>query len=136
MTVQRPPKIIPITDNLRAAIWNAEDNTRAALIYFQARQSAENICFQITTSATIVSHFWKLPQLQGGHWLNTAEYVSVNHYGVSIDQAFSEHPFIVGLELEVVDDPAGHITNATIWDKAHGVPQIIYVEFNPAIPPA
>jgi hypothetical protein len=128
MTTEASPKIIPMTDNLRAAVWTSDDTPNAAIIYFQAREAEEKICFEITTSAPILSHMWRLPQLKGGHWLTTAEKREENRYAIFIDKKFLDTPFIVGLELASGSDPRDHIATASVWDKSGADAQIIYIE--------
>lgn len=128
MNPEVTPKIIPMTENLRAAIWSSDDTPNAAIIYFQAREAEEKVCFEITTSARILSHMWRLPQLKGGHWLSTAEESEQNRYAIYIDKEFLETPFIVGLELDTENDPREHIDTASVWDKSDADPQIIYIE--------
>jgi hypothetical protein len=50
-----------MTDSRRDAIWRSDDNSCAAIIYFQARETEEEVCFSLTTSTPILSHFWELP---------------------------------------------------------------------------
>ena len=119
-----------MTDNLRAAMWRANDNPKAAILYFQAREQKESIAFRITTSAPILSSFWEAPFLRGGHWLNQVESRSVYHYAIALDEhKFLDQPFIVGLEIEADGDPQDSVVGATVWDKTDGEPQIIYIEF-------
>ena len=61
------PRILLINDNLRVAMWAAADNPCAVLLYFQAREREEAISFRVETSAAILSSFWRMPTLRGGH---------------------------------------------------------------------
>lgn len=124
------PRILPMTDNLRVAMWRADDNPKAVVFYFQARERQEPVSFRITTSASILSSFWELPSLQGGYWLNQVESQDSHHYAIALDEhTFLDQPFIVGLELDTADDPQDCNTGTAVWDKAGGSPQIVYVEF-------
>ena len=127
------PRIIPMTDNLRVAMWRADDNARAVLLYFQAREQEEHVSFRITTSASILSSFWQMPSLQGGHWLTHTESRGSHHYAIALDDHhFLDQPFIIGLELDTPGDPQDSVTAATIWDRVDGESQVAYIEF-PAI---
>lgn len=128
MKTEASPKIIPMTDNLRAAIWTSDDTPNAAIIYFQAKERPEKVCFEIITSAPILSHMWRMPQLKGGHWLSVAEKESENRYAISIEKEFLDIPFIVGLELRSEKDPKELITTAAVWDGSGTETQIIYIE--------
>ncbi|MGV3531684.1 MAG: hypothetical protein ACO1QR_04885 [Chthoniobacteraceae bacterium] len=123
------PRILPISDNLRAAIWRADDNTNAAIIYVQARERPEAVSFRITTSAPILSSFWEMPSLKGEYWLNLAESRGSQHYAVAVaDQHFLDEPFIVGLEFETESDPRDHVMSVELWDKAGAEPQIVFIK--------
>ena len=123
-----------MTGNLRAAMWRADDNPKAVVIYFQAREQEEPVSFRVATSATILSSFWEMPSLRGGHWLMHSESRGIHHYAIALaDHKFLDHPFIVGLELDTVDDPQDHITAVEAWDTTDAEPQIIYKEFPNAI---
>ena len=124
------PRILPMTDNLRVAMWRAEDNPRAVLLYFQAREHKEPVSFHVTTSATILSSFWQMPSLRGGYWLTHTESRSPHHYAIALgDHQVLDQPFIVGLELDTAGDPQDCVTGATIWDRADGESQVAYIEF-------
>ena len=123
-----PPTIIPITDNLRAVVRNADDNPRAVIIHFQAREKEEPVAFRIITTASIISHFWELPQLQGGNWLMLAEDVLPDGYRIMIDRTFLDHPLIIGLELDTSSDPISNVVRIETWDGTDGAPSLIYVE--------
>jgi len=124
------PRILPMTDNLRAAMWRADDNPKAVVIYFQAREREEPVSFRLATSAPILSSFWKMPSLHGGHWLTHSESRGIHHYAIALaDQQFLDQPFIIGLELDTDGDPQDHVTAAETWDKTDAESQIIYMEF-------
>jgi len=120
--------ILPITDNLRAVVHNADDNPRAVIIHIQARDREEPVAFQIRTTAPVLSHFWELPQLRGGNVLTLAEDVLSDGYRISIDRTFLDQPFIVGLELDTRSSAVSCIVGIESWDGAEGAPDIIYVE--------
>lgn len=123
------PRILTITDNLRAAMWRADDNPKAVVIYFQAREREEPISFRVITTAPILSSFWKMPSLRGSHWLTLTESRGTHDYAVALaDHMFLDEAFIIGLELDTDSDPQDHVTAAEIWNKADSEPQIIYVE--------
>jgi hypothetical protein len=124
------PTILPISDNLRAVVRNADDNPQAVIIHIQARDAEEPIGFRIRTNARIVSHFWELPQLRGGNWLTFAEDVLPDGYRILIDRTFLDHPLIIGLEFEHVLDPASSVLGIETWDGTDGAPSVIYVEQN------
>jgi len=127
------PRILPMTGNLRAALWCAVNNPKAVGIYFQAREQAEPVSFRIVTSAPIISSFWEMPSLNGGHWLTLSESKDTHHYAIALDDhRFLDQPFIVGLELDTEGDPRDHVIGAEIWDKSEGEPQLVYIEFNNA----
>jgi hypothetical protein len=123
-----PPTILPITDNLRAVVRNADDNPRAVIIHLQAREKEEPVAFRIITAASIISHFWELPQLQGGNWLMFAEDVLPDGYRIMIDRTFLHHPLIIGLELDTALDPISSVLRIETWDGSDGAPSLIYVE--------
>lgn len=124
------PRIFPMTDNLRAAMWRADDNPRAVVIYFQAREQEEPVSFRLTTSAPILSSFWEMPSLRGGHWLTQHESRGIHQYAIALaDHKFLDQPFILGLELDINGNPQDHVTAAETWDKKDAEPQIIYMEF-------
>ena len=125
-----PPTIFPMTDNLRAAVWRSDDNPRAAIIYFQAREQEEKVSFSVKTSARILSHFWELPQLQEGTWLTLAEFLQETEYNIFIDVSFLDSPFILGIELDTESDPINQIIETAVWDRADAQPVIAYVENN------
>ena len=117
-----------MTDNLRAVIRRADDNDRAVIISIQAREQAEPVGIRIFTTESIISHFWELPQLRGGNWLNVAEDVLPDGYRVSIDQTFLNHPLIIGLEFDSATDPIKNIRKIEAWDGSGGAPSVIYLE--------
>lgn len=124
------PRILPLMDNLRVAMWRADDNLRAVILYFQAREREEPISFYVSTSASILSSFWELPSLRGVHILNQIESRGAYHYAIALDdQTFLDQPFIVGLELDTNGNPQDQVAGAEIWDREDGVPQVIYLEF-------
>jgi hypothetical protein len=125
-----PSRIIPISDNLRAVVRNADDNPHAVIIFIQARDTEEPVGFRIRTRSRIVSHFWELPQLQGGNWLTCAEDVLPEEYRILIDRSFLDHPLIIGLEFDCVSDPAAHVLEIETWDGTDGSPSVIYIEQN------
>ena len=118
-----------MTENVRAVVQNAADNPKAAMLEFQAREREEEISFRITTSAPILSSHWWLPQLKGEQWLSQAESRGQNHYAISLDRKFLDRPFIVGLELDVEDDPKNCIVAAEIWDRSGSDPDLIFIDF-------
>ena len=120
-----------MTENLRAALWRADDNPQSVIINFQARAQEEAVSFRVTTSAPIISLFWEMPSLRGPHWLSLAESRGANHYAIAItDHKFLDEPFILGLELDTDRDPRDEIIETAIWDKSDGEPQIAYIEFS------
>ena len=123
------PAIFPINGNLRVAAWNAADNPRAVILYFQAREAEEPVSFFIDTDAIIISSTWRMPQLKGGQWLSLILAEDSHRYAIALDRKFLDKPFIVGLELAVEGNPRRHITAAGIWDRAGGEAQIVYREF-------
>ena len=124
------PRILPMTANLRAAMWRADDNPQAVVINFQARELEESVAFRVTTTAPILSSFWEMPTLRGPHWLSLAESRGANHYAIAIgDQTFLDQPFIVGLELDTDGDPQDCITSTEVWNKTDAEPQIVYIDF-------
>lgn len=123
-------RILPISDNLRAVVRNADDNPQAVVIFIQARDKEEPVGFRIRTDAEVVSHFWELPQLHGGNWLTLAEDVLADGYRILIDRAFLDHPLIIGLEFDLVSDPAARVLEIKKWDGADGSPSVIYIEQN------
>ena len=128
------PRILLLSENLRAVIWRADDNDSAAIIYFQAREQPEPVCLRINTAAPIRSFFWEMPSLKGGHWLSLAESQGPQHFAIAIaDHQFLDDPFILGLEFETEGDPRDCIISAEVWDKDGGEPQIIYREMSPAV---
>jgi hypothetical protein len=86
--------------------------------------------FRIRTRSRIVSHFWELPQLQGGNWLTCAEDVLPDEYRILIDRSFLDHPLIIGLEFDCVSDPTAHVLEIETWDGTDGSPSVIYIEQN------
>jgi hypothetical protein len=125
-----PSRILPISDNLRAVVRNADDNPHAVVIYIQARDTEEPVGFRIRTDARIISHFWELPQLHGGNWLSFAEDILPDGYRILIDQAFLDQPLIIGLEFDLVSDPAASVLEIETWDGTGGSPSVIYIEQN------
>jgi hypothetical protein len=124
------PRIFPLTDNLRAAMWRADDNPKAVIIYFQAREQEESVSFRLATSAPVLSSFWEMRSLHGGHWLTHSESRGTHHYAIALaEHKFLDQPFIVGLELDTDGDPQDHVIAAETWDKTDAEPQIIYMEF-------
>jgi hypothetical protein len=124
------PRVLPMTDNLRAVMWRADDNPKAVIIQFQAREREEPVSFFVTTTAPILSSFWKMPSLHGGHWLTHLESRRTHHYAIALgDQKFLHQPFIVGLELDTDSDPRDSITGAEIWSQTDAELQIVYIEF-------
>lgn len=123
-----PPTILPITDNLRAVVRNADDNPRAVIIHLQARETEEPVAFRIITAASIISHFWELPQLRGGNWLVLAEDVLPDGYRIMIDRQFLDHPLIIGLELDTDSNPISSVVRIETWNGTDGAPSVIYVE--------
>ena len=124
------PRILPMTDNLRAAMWRADDNFKAVILYFQAREFEETVSFRVITSAPIISSMWRMPTLRGEHWLTLTESRGTNHYAVALaDHKFLDQPFIVGLELDTDGDPQDHITETQIWDRTDAEPQIVFIDF-------
>jgi len=123
-----PPTILPITDNLRAVVRNADDNPRAVIIHLQAREVEEPVAFRIITAANVISHFWELPQLRGGNWLVLAEDVLSDGYRIMIDRTFLDHPLIIGLEMDTNSDPISSVVRIETWDGTDGAPSVIYVE--------
>ena len=125
------PRIFPMTDNLRAAMWRAEDNPKAVVIYFQAREREEPVSFRVTTSAPILSSFWEMPSLRGGHWLTHSESRGTHHYAIALaDHTFLDKSFIVGLELDMDGDPRDYVTGTETWNKTDAESQIAYIEFH------
>lgn len=122
------PIILPITDNLRAVVRNAQDNPRAVVIHIQARDTEESVGFIIKTSATIVSHFWELPQLRGGNWLTQAEDILHDGYRLWVDRTFLEYPLVIGLEFETDSNPALNVLRVEMWDGTDGDPRLFYLE--------
>ena len=125
-----PSRILPISDNLRAVVRNADDNPQAVIIYIQARDTEEPVGFRIKTGSKIVSHFWELPQLYGGNWLTFAEDVLPDGYRILIDRSFLDHPLIIGLEFDHVSDPVASVLEIETWDGTDGSPAVIYIEQN------
>lgn len=123
-----PPTVLPISDNLRAVVRNADDNPQAVIIHIQARDKEEPVGFRVRTDAGIISHFWELPQLQGGNWLTFAEDVLPDGYRMLIDRTFLDHPLIIGLEFDHVSDPASSVLAIETWDGTDGAPSVIYIE--------
>lgn len=125
-----PTRILPISDNLRAVVRNADDNPQSVIIFIQARDREEPVAFRIRTGSRIVSHFWELPQLRGDNWLTFAENVLPDGYRILIDRSFLEHPLIIGLEFECVSDPAANVLEIETWDGTGGSPAVIYIKQN------
>jgi hypothetical protein len=121
-------KIFPISDNLRAVAHHAEDNSRAVIIQFQARERRELVCFEVRTSAPILSSMWEMPDLKGGHWLSLGQSQREYFYAITIDKEFLDSPFIVGLEIDSSHDPIQEIESIAIWDKEGGEFSMAYVE--------
>jgi hypothetical protein len=122
------PIILPITDNLRAVVRNAQDNPRAVVIHIQARDMEESVGFHVKTGARIVSYFWELPQLRGGNWLTQAEDVLPDGYRLWVDRTFLEYPLVIGLEFETESDPTLNILRVEMWDGTDGDPRLLYLE--------
>jgi hypothetical protein len=124
------PRIIPMTDNLRGAMWRADDHPRAVVIYFQARDCEEEVSFRVRTSAAIRSKMWRMPWLKGGNWLSLTESLGAHHYAVAIaEKKFLDVPFIVGLELETEGDPRDAVVGADIWDRSGATAQVVFIDF-------
>jgi hypothetical protein len=124
----RAPIILPISDNLRAVVHRADDNTRAAVLHIQAKDREEPVAFRISTTSPIISHFWELPQLRGGNWLTVAEEVTPDGYRLWVNQSFLNHPLVIGLEFQTDSDPAMCVSDVCLWDGEDGSPSIIYLE--------
>jgi hypothetical protein len=122
------PIILPITDNLRAVVRNAQDNPRAVVIHIQARDTEESVGFIIKTNARIVSHFWELPQLRGGNWLTQAEDILPDGYRLWVDRTFLEYPLVIGLEFETDSDTTLNVLKVEMWDGTDGDPSVIYLQ--------
>ena len=121
--------VIPMTDNLRAVVRRADDNPKAVIIFFQAREHEEAASFRVTTSAPIVSSMWRMPGLKGGQWLSLTESEGANHYAISVDRKFLDKPFIVGLEIESEGNPVHQVAETQIWSETNGRAQVVYIEF-------
>jgi hypothetical protein len=117
-----------MTDNLRAVIWPSDDNSRAVIIHFQARQHAEKIAFRVRTTARILSHFWELPQLKEGTWLMLGESSQDYEYRVCIDQTFLDSPFIVGMEIESESEPVDCVAEVSVHEDLDVTASLIYIE--------
>ena len=123
------PRIFPMTDNLRAAMWRADDNPKAVVIHFQAREREECVSFRVTTSALILSSFWEMPSLRGPHWLTLAESRGTHDYAIAVsDHTFLDEAFIIGLELDTDSDPQDFVTATEVWNKVGAEPQTIYLD--------
>ncbi len=110
-------------------MWRADDNPKAVVIYFQAREQAEPVSFRVTTSAPILSSFWEMPALRGVHWLTLTESCRTHDYSIAVaDHMFLDEAFIVGLEIDTEGDPQDHVTAAEVWNRSGAEPQSIYVE--------
>ena len=125
-----PATILPISDNLRAVVHKADDHHHAVIIHIEARLTEESVAFRIKTNTRVVSHFWELPQLQGGNWLTCAEDVLPDGYRIMIDRTFLDQPLIVGLEFEDVSEPISSVLAVERWDGADGLPRVIYIDRN------
>jgi hypothetical protein len=118
-----------MTDNLRAVVWNADDQPDAVVIQFQAREIEEPVSFKVITSVPIVDSMWQMPGLIGEHWLSLLESKGQTHYAISIDKIFLDHHFIIGLRLKSEGNPKIQILSIEIWDKLGGDGGLVYMEF-------
>ena len=123
------PIIFGINDNLRAVAWVARDQPDAVMIHFQARCTEEKVGFKVTCAEPIQDPIWQMPSLKGGQWLTKKEINEPFCYAISLNRAFLDQPFILGLRFPSTRDPRTCILEASAWDGSGGASSLVYMEF-------
>jgi len=119
------------SENLRISAHIASDNTKAAILVFEALYWAEPISFKVFTKSKVKSSVWQLPGLKGMHQLSVSELKEDKMYALSIQNNAIQpkKPFAIGLEFEDGEDPREKIIKIDKWDGVGGDASIRFIEF-------
>ena len=85
------------TENLRVSAHIASDNSKAAMLVFEALFWAEPISFKVTTTAKVKSSIWQLPGLKGMQQVSVSELKQDNTYAIAIQNYTikPKKPFVI-----------------------------------------